>query len=102
MNESENALPINESLWEHMEHMDYRIGIPISETRSLNILEIIRDIYEVNKDNQEEAQYLLLTLAAMFMASRSGEGAVILEELAVRESMKSFDTDLKDILNEKP
>ena len=48
MSESENALPINESLWEHMEHMDYRIGIPISETRSLNILEIIRDIYEIH------------------------------------------------------
>jgi len=102
MNESENALPIDESLWDHIDHMDYRIGIPISESKSLDILEILRDIYEVNKDNQEEAQYLLLTLAAMFVASRSGEGATILEELAIRESMKSFDTDLKEILNEKP
>jgi hypothetical protein len=40
-------------------------------------------------------------LGAIFVASSEGRADEIWEEFAVRESMKSFDQDLKEILDEK-
>ena len=101
MSESENALPLDESIWEHVEHMNYRIGIPISENRSLNILEILKDIYYINKYDKKEAQFLIIGLAAIMITARDGNAEHIWEEFAVRESMRNFDQQAMEILNEE-
>jgi hypothetical protein len=36
MSESENALPLDSSFWEHIEHLDFTVGIPVSETRMMD------------------------------------------------------------------
>ena len=46
MSESESALPLDESFWEHAEHMDFAIGIPVSDTRMLDVISALRDVYE--------------------------------------------------------
>ena len=38
MEESENALPLDDSFWEHIEHIDFAIAIPVSDTRMLDII----------------------------------------------------------------
>ena len=101
MSESENALPLDESLWDHIEHMDYRIGIPISENRSLNILEILKDIYYINEYDNKEAQFLIIGLAAIIMTARNGNAEHIWQEFAVRESMRNFDKKAMEMLNEE-
>lgn len=99
-NESENAYPLDESIWEHVEHMDYRIGIPISPTRSLNILKILEDIYDESVASPK-AREMLLSIAAILIAAKSGNSDMIWEEIAVKESMKDFDKHIKEILDEE-
>ena len=38
MSESENALPLDESFWDHIEHIDFAIAIPVSKDRMLDIV----------------------------------------------------------------
>ena len=100
-NESENAYPLDESIWEHIEHMDYRIGIPISGNRSLDILKVLQDIYDECEDSPE-AREMIVGLAAIFIGVKSGHSDKIWEEFAVKESMKDFDKQIMEVLNEKP
>ena len=67
----------------------------------LNIIGALEDIYYTIAEDPDEAMECLIMLGAIFVASSQGRANEVWEEFAVRESMKSFDTDLKDILNEK-
>lgn len=100
--ESKNALPLDNKFWDHARNNEVYIGIPVSDKKMLNIIGALEDIYmTINKD-PEESKECLIMLAAIFVASSQGKADEVWEEFAVRESMKSFDTDLKEILNEKP
>ena len=51
MNESESAFPLNESIWDHIEQMQRVIQIPVSETRALNVMLALHEIYlTIDKD----------------------------------------------------
>lgn len=102
MSESENALPLDSTIWEHISHMDFTIGIPVSEKKTLNILGALQDIYEIVDDNPDEAKQCLVALAAIFVASRHDRADFVWEELSVQESMANFDKGIQEILNEKP
>ena len=101
-NESENALPLDSKFWDHAREIETYIGIPVSDKKMLNIIGALEDIYHTITEDPEESKECLIMLAAIFVASSQGKADEVWEEFAVRESMKSFDTDLKEILNEKP
>ena len=101
-NESENALPLDESIWEHIQHMNYTIGIPVSETRTLNILDALEDIYWAVDSDPEDAKKCIVALAGIFLGGSVGQAERVWEEFAVQDAMKTFNTELKEILDEKP
>ncbi len=100
-NESENALPLDETFWNHIEHSGFTIGIPVSEDKMMNVLEVLRDIYDTIEDDPEEGRKLIIMMAAILVASKDGHADKIWEELSVQESMKDLDITLKEILDEK-
>lgn len=100
--ESKNALPLDSKFWDHARNNGVYIGIPVSDKKMLNIIGALEDIYMTINEDPEESKECLIMLAAIFVASSQGKADEVWEEFAVRESMKSFDTDLKEILNEKP
>jgi len=102
MEESENALPLDESFWDHIEHMDFAIAIPVSNTRMLDIISALRDVYEtICKDELDEAKMCVTALAAILVASRYNKAEEVWEEFSIKEAMRNFDTSIKDILDEK-
>ena len=100
--ESENALPLDSKFWDYARETEYSVAIPVSDKKMLNIIGALEDIYHTISEDPEESKECLIMLAAIFVASSQGRADEVWEEFAVRESMKSFDTDLKEILNEKP
>ena len=100
-NESESALPFDETFWNHIDHQKFSIGIPVSEDKVLNIIDVLRDIYKsIDSDPELAKEYLIMT-AAILSATRTNTAELVWEEMAVRESMKELDSTLKEILNEK-
>ena len=100
--ESKNALPLDSKFWDYARETEYSVAIPVSDKKMLNIIGALEDIYMTISEDPEESKECLIMLAAIFVASSQGRADEVWEEFAVRESMKSFDTDLKEILNEKP
>ena len=100
--ESKNALPLDSKFWDYARTTEYSVAIPVSDKKMLNIIGALEDIYHTISEDPEESKECLIMLAAIFVASSQGKADEVWEEFAVRESMKSFDTDLKEILNEKP
>ena len=101
-NESDNALPLDKSLWEHIEHMGYSVGIEVSENKSLDILYALHDIYEVIDTNPEEAKECILALACILVATSTGNGDNVWTEVTVQQNTKDMDLKLKEMLNEEP
>lgn len=100
-NESENALPLDETFWEHIEHVGFSIGIPVSENKMMNVLEVLHDIYDTINNDPDEGRRLIIMMAAILVASKDGHADKIWEELSVQESMKDLDLALKEILDEE-
>ena len=100
-NESENALPMDDSIWDHIEHMDVSIGIPVSENKTLDILAALEDIYYAIEADPDDARKCIVSLAAIFVASSLGKADVVWQEFTVQEAMNSLDESLKEILDEK-
>lgn len=100
-NESENALPMDSSIWDHIEHMDISIGIPVSEKKTLDILAALEDIYYAIDVDPDDARKCVVALAAIFVASSVGKADIVWQEFAVREAMESLDESLKEILDEE-
>ena len=82
--------------------MDFTIGIPVSENKTLNILGALEDIYYSIDTDIDEAKQCVIALAAIFVASRHDKADMVWEELSVQESMANFDEGIQEILNEKP
>ena len=100
--ESKNALPLDSKFWDYARETEYSVAIPVSDKKMLNIIGALEDIYHTISEDPDESKECLIMLAAIFVASSQGRADEVWEEFAVRESMKSFDTDLKEILNERP
>lgn len=101
MSESENVLPLDSSFWNHTKHLDFTIGIPVSETRMMDVIQVLQDIYETLEEDVEEGKQLIIAMAAILVASRNNTADAVWEELSVQEAMKNVDNHIKDILNEK-
>lgn len=102
MSESENALPLDDSFWDHVDTLDFAITIPVSENRMLDIVNALRDIYDTLVEGDiEDAKMCTTALAAILVASRYGKADEVWEEFSVREAMTNIDSHLKEILNEE-
>jgi len=102
MSESENALPLDDSFWDHIEHMDFAIAIPVSENKMLDIISALRDVYETICDDElDEAKMCVTALAAILVASKYGKAEEVLEEFSIKEAMRDFDIHMKGILDEE-
>ena len=102
MSESNNALPpLDDSFWEHLKHIKFTIGIPISETKMLNILGALEDIYvALASDDTEDAITCLTALCALLVASKYDKADEVWEELVVKEAMHNFDKHLREVIDE--
>jgi hypothetical protein len=86
MSESENALPLDDTFWDHIEHMDFAIAIPVSENKMLDIISALRDVYETICDEElDEAKMCVTSLAAILVASKYGKAEEVLEEFSIKE-----------------
>jgi len=81
--------------------MEGSIGIGISETKTLDLLGALYDIYHVSKDNIKEAQELLIGLTALLVAAPLNQAEKVWQELQVRESMKNFELKIKEVLKDE-
>ena len=101
MSESENVLPLDNSFWEHVDHLDFTVGVPVSDTRMMDVIAALRDIYDAVTEDVEDGKKLIISMAAILVASKDGKADEVWEEVAVAESMRNFDNSIKEILNEK-
>ncbi len=101
MSESENvSMDDMEAVWNHIEENPLLLGIPLSESKGLDLLSALRDIYVTNKDNKEGAQLLLTLLANVLVAASQGDGEEVVEEVIVTEAMMQFENQVKEVLDE--
>ena len=101
MSESESALPLDDSFWEHVQHMDFAVAIPVSKNRMLDIISALHDVYETICEGKiEEAKMCTTALAAILVASRYDKAEEVWEEFSVREAMANFDSSIKEILDD--
>ena len=103
MSESENALPpLDHTFWEHVDHLDFAIGIPVSEDRLLDVVGALHDIYDTLVEGDlEDAKMCTTALAAILVASKYGKANEVWEEFSIKEAMINFDDHMKEILDEE-
>jgi hypothetical protein len=94
-------LPFDETFWDHIDHQKFSIGIPVSEDKVLNIIDVLRDVYDSIDSKPEVAKEYLIMTAAIISAIPTNGAELVWEEMTVKESMKDLDSTLKEILNEK-
>ncbi len=92
---------MDESIWEHIRHMDYTVGIPVSEKRVLNILGALYDVYQTLDHDVNAAKDLLIGLAAILTSVKDDKADIVFEEFMVKDTMQNFDKGIEGILNEK-
>jgi len=100
-NESENALPLDDSFWEHTSHLDFKMVINLSETKSINILQALYDVYSTIDSDPEEAKYLITGLAGLMLSSKYGKTDEVYTEMMVEAARKDMDAGLEELLNEE-
>jgi tryptophan 2,3-dioxygenase len=103
MSESESALPpLDHTFWEHVDHLDFAIAIPVSKDRLLDVVGALHDIYDTLVEGDlEDAKMCTTALAAILVASKYGKANEVWEEFSVKEAMVNFDDHMKEILNEE-
>jgi hypothetical protein len=103
MSESESALPpLDHTFWEHLEHLDFAIGIPVSEDKLLDVVGALHDIYDtLVKGDLEDAKMCTTALAAILVASKCGKAEEVWAEFSIKEAMTNFDDHMKGILDEE-
>jgi hypothetical protein len=103
MSESENALPpLDHTFWEHIDHLDFAIGIAVAEDRLLDVIGALHDIYDtLVEGNLEDAKMCTTALAAILVASKYGKAEEVWAEFSIKEAMSNFDNHMKEILDEE-
>ena len=103
MSESENALPpLDHTFWEHIDHLDFAIGIQVAEDRLLDVIGALHDIYDtLVEGNLEDAKMCTTALAAILVASKYGKAEEVWAEFSIKEAMSNFDNHMKEILDEE-
>jgi hypothetical protein len=101
MSEFENAWDNDEEFWDFVGDNKRMVGLAISDGQGLDILNALRDIYLVIKEEPDDAMRMLTLLATVIYASSIGEGKQFTDEIQVVSAMEQFDTSMKEILDEE-
>ena len=103
MSESESALPpLDNTFWDHVDHLDFAIAIPVSDDRMLDIIGALHDIHDTLMEGDlEDAKMCTTALAAILVASKFGKAEEVWEEFSIKEAMSNFDSSIKEILDEE-
>ena len=102
MTESEDvSMDEIESVWDYIKDNPLLLGLPLSESKGIDLLSALRDIYEANKKDQQSAQLLLTLLANVLVAASQGDGEEVVEEVIVQEAMSTFDSEMKKVFDER-
>jgi len=97
MSESEESL-LKEDIWEYIKDNPRLIGIPLSDNKGLDILNALRDIWELKTVEAKNSG--LKVLAEVMLAAAEGKGNEIVEEVIVQEAMIDIDDNLRMVLDE--
>ena len=97
MSESEESL-LKEDIWEYIKDNPRLIGIPLSDNKGLDILNALRDIWELKTVESKNSG--LKVLAEVMLAAAEGQGNQIVEEVLVQEAMIDIDDNLRVVLDE--
>ena len=100
MKKSENYYPDNNSFWDYVKNNPGIMGLPISESKGLDLLNALRDIREAYIKDAEQGDTMLTLLGALLVGAVEGHGDMMVEEVIVSEAMAKFDCQIKGILNE--
>lgn len=76
------------------------MGLPISESKGLDLLNALRDIREAYIEDTEQGDTMLTLLGSLLVGAVEGHGDMMVEEVIVSEAMAKFDSQIKGILNE--
>ena len=102
-NESENVLPLDDRFWEHVSHLDFKVGIQLDGGKYLNIMDALGSIYELIRDNEiEDAKFFITGLAATMLAAKYGKSQDVMNEMIVKVLNENMDKELKELLDETP
>ena len=90
MSESEKLLPLDDTLWDYVKGIDGTLGIPVSESKTLDLIGALYDIYWAIKTEDEDAKDLVIALTALLLAAPLGQAERVGEESVVKDSMKNL------------
>lgn len=102
MKKSENAWEDKpeDSVWDYIKANPLLLGLPLSESKGIDLLSALKDVYEANKRDRQAAQMLLTLLANVLVAAVQGDGDEVVQEVLVQDAMIEFDDKLKEVLDE--
>lgn len=102
MSESEIVLPLDETIWDYVDTMEGSIGVQVSESKALDLLGALFDIWQCTQnDDPKEAGELVIGLAALLIAAPLNQADKVWQELVVKESMKNFELGIKEIIDDE-
>jgi hypothetical protein len=101
MSELENAWDSDEEFWDFVGQNKRMVGLAISDSQGLDILNSLRDVYLTIEKEPDSAMRMLTLLGTVIYASSIGEGKQFTDEIQVVAAMEQFDTNIKEILDEE-
>jgi len=75
--------------------------INLSETKSINILQALYDVYSCIDDDPDEAKFLITGLAGLMLSAKYGKTDEVYTEMMVEAARKDMDEGLEELLNEE-
>ena len=100
MSESSDASTSNEEVWDYIEQNPRIIGLPITDSKGIDLLSALRDVYMHTKQDPQVGLNLLTILANFLVASAQGEAQEFIDEVTVIELTSDLDTELRKVLDE--
>jgi hypothetical protein len=101
MNELENVSDEVQRMWDYIRDNRKILGIPLTNSSGLDILNVLRDVYESIDKDTEDAKRKLTLVATIILSAANGDADTIVNEIRVKSAMENFDDSITEILNEK-
>lgn len=101
MNGLEDVSDEVERMWQYIKENKRIIGLPVSTTSGLDILNVLRDVYETIDKDPKGAKKMLTLVATVMLSVASGESENLINEIQVSSAMEQFDDSIKGILDEE-
>ena len=101
MSELENVSDEVQRMWDYIKENKKLMGIPLTNNSGLDILNVLRDVYESIDVDTEDAKRKLTLVATIILSAVNGDADVIVNEIKVKSAMENFDNSITEILNEK-